>query len=245
MKRLVVTLLALFILSPVATIGAQEVTEPDIAALAEQVASVDSERLLMRLNTPLPAELLPASFTDPQPLGAQLLSEQRAHFDETLEGISGSAIYTVDYTPVSVAASPTARQASSPVASPMARGPHTVFTSATLSYLLFDEPVDLATLEAFGGNIQAALGTEAQAGTFEEVTVNDAPALLVSTVTVVNALEFHTEWIAIPVGNVVVIAMITEGSNTFDEDRFRAHNEALAIAGVAYLQRIVQEMGAA
>jgi hypothetical protein len=244
-KRLVVTLLALFILSPVATLRAQDATDPDIAALAAQVASVDSERLLMRLNTPLPAELLPASFTDPQPLGAQLLSEQRAHFDETLEDISGSAIYTVDYTPASVTASPSPQATASPAASRMPRGPHTVFTSATLSYLLFDAPVDLETLEAFGRNIQAALGTEAQAGTFEEVTVNDAPALLVSTVTLVNALEFHTEWIAIPVGNVVVIAMITEGSDTFDETRFRADNEALAIAGVAYLDQIVQEMGAA
>lgn len=245
MKRLVVTLLALFILSPVATALAQDTADPEIAAIGEQVASVDTERLLMRLNTPLADDLLPESFANPQPLGADLLSEQRAHFDETLEGISGSAIYTVDYAPVPASASPTTSGNASPAASPAARGPHTVFTSATLSYLLFDSPVDLQTLEAFGGNIQEALGTEAQAGTFEQVTVNDAPALLVSTVTLVNALEFHTEWIAIPVGNIVVIAMITEGSDTFDEDRFRADNEALAVAGVAYLQRIVEEMGAA
>ena len=245
MKRLVVTLLALVLLTPVTTILAQEAADPDIAAIGEQISSVDSERLLMRLNTPIPADLLPESFADPQPLGANLLSEQRAHFDETLEGISGSAIYTVEYVPGSVMASATPRGNASPAASPAARGPLTVFTSATLSYLLFDAPVDMEGLEAFGGNIQAALGTEAQAGTIEEVTVNDVPALLVSTVTLVNALEFHTEWIAIPVGNVVVIAMITEGSDTFDEDRFRVDNEALAVAGIAYLQRIVEEMNAA
>ena len=245
MKRLVVTLLALIIMSPAATVLAQDATDLDITAIGEQVASVDSERLLMRLNTPLSADLLPPAFSDPKPLAADLLSEQRARFLETLDGIRGSAIYTVEYMPATAMASPSPVAAATPTASPAARGPLTVFTSATVSYLLFDEPVDIADLEVFGGTIQAALDTEAQAGTLEQVTVNGSPALLVSTVTLVNALEFHTEWIAIPVGNVVVVAMLTEGSDTFDEDRFRADNEALAVAGIAYLQRIVEEMGAA
>lgn len=243
-KRLVVILIAVLLVSPLNAV-AQDASNVDVAALGEQVASMDSERLLMRLNTPIPADLLSEAFSDPQPLGADLLSEQRAHFDETLEGIRGSAIYSVEYMPTALAASPSPVAGTGSAASPTARRPMTVFTSGTLTYLLFDAPVAVDDLESFGGTMQAALGTDAQAGTVEQITVNDAPAVLVSTVTLVNALEFHTEWIAIPVGNVVVVAMITEGSDTFDEARFRADNEALAVSGVGYLQRIVDDMSAA
>lgn len=242
MKRLVVTVLALFLLSPVATAIAQDDADPDIAAVAEQLSSVDSERLLMRLNTPIPAEMLPASFSEPKPLGPELLAEQRQQFAETLEGIRGSAVYTLQYMPVPAMASPSPVVDASAVASPAARGPLAAFTSGSLAYLLFDEPVaDMAT---FGTALQTALGTDAQAGTMEAITVHDTPAILVSSTSVVNALEFHTEWIAMPVGNVVVIAMVTEGSNTFDEERFRADNASLALAGISYLERILAEMGA-
>lgn len=241
-KRLVVTLLALFLLSPVA--AAQDVAEPDIAAVAERLATVDSERLLMRLNTPIPVDLLPQPFSNPQPLGPALLAEQRQQFAESLDGIRGSAVYTLDYMPVSVMASPSPMQAASPVASPTARGPFAAFTSGSLAYLLFDAPVDAGQLAEFGASIQTALGSDAQAGSMEEITVHDSPAILVSSVSVVNALEFHTEWIAMPVGNVVVLAMVTEGSNTFDEERFRSDNASLAVSGVAYLERILGEMDA-
>lgn len=244
MKRLVVTLLALLLMSPAVAMAAQDAPAPDIATVGEQVAAVDNERLLMRLNTPVPADLLPAEFSTPQPLDESLHSEQRSRFDDALEGLHGSVSYTVEYMPASLdASSPVSSE--SPTASPSARGPVTVFTSGTLTYLLFDTPVDANDMESLGASLQTALGTEAQGGTVEVVTVQDAPAIHISTVTVVNALDFHTEWIALPVGNVVVVAMVTEGSDTFDEQRFREDNESLALAGVAYLQRIVEEMGAA
>lgn len=243
MKRLALILLATMLVWSTTPIAAQD--DIDIPAVGEQVASVDPERLLMRLNTPIPDDLLPPPFSAAAPLTADLLTEQRTRFVETLEDLRGSAIYTVEYAPAAVVASPQPSAATSPMASPMARGPKTAFTSGTLTYLLFNAPVELADIGALGDDIQAALGTDALAGTVEQITVNDAPALLVSTVTVVNALEFHTEWIAIPVGNVVVVAMVTEGSDTFDQARFRADNQALAVSGVAYLQRIVEEMGAA
>jgi hypothetical protein len=235
-KRMALLILAALLLAVPLPISAQD--DVDIAATGEQVTAVDSERLLMRLNTPIPEDLLAEPFSEPSPLNKELLAEQRAQFDEALPDLRGSAVYTVTYTPESSAGMTEA----SPTASPTVRGSQRAFSSGTLFYLLFDDPVDASDIDAFGARIQEALGTDAQAGSVEEITVSDAAAVLVSSVTVVNAIEFHTEWIAIPVGDVVVVAMITEGSDTFDEGRFRNDNEALALSGIAYLQRIIDDM---
>lgn len=239
MKRLAILILTALLVSSQVAVSAQD--DIDIAAVSEEIAAVDTERLLMRLNTPIAEELLPTGFSTPEPLSGELLAEQRARFVDTLEGLSGSATYTVEYTPTE-AATPAVDEAASPTGSPVVRGPQAAFASAGLTYLLFSQPIDVSNLDAFGTDIQTALGTDAQSGTVEEITVAGAPAILVSTVSVVNALEFHTEWIAIPVGNVMVVALVTEGSDTFDEARFRADNEALALSGVAYLDRILQDM---
>lgn len=212
----------------------------DVTAIGNRVSNVDPERLLMRLNTPITDDLLPTGFAGARPLTNELLADQRARFDEAFPDLRGSVFYTVQYTPAAASATP-----AQPVASPVARGLRTAFTSGTLTYLLFDAPIDQARLGALGDQLQQALDTDAQAGTVETITVNDAPAILVSFATVVNALEFHIEWIAVPVGNVVVVAMVTEGSETFDETRFRDDNEALAMSGIAYLQRILDDMDAA
>lgn len=238
MKPMVLLILAALLLAFSAPISAQD--DIDIAATGEQVSAVDSERLLMRLNTPISADLLPDPFSDPEPMNRELLAEQRAQFDVALPDLRGSAVYTLAYAPD--IGSGTA--AASPEASPVSRGSQTAFSSGTLIYLLFDDPVNIEDLDAFGGSIQEALGTEALAGSVEEITIDGVPAVRVSVVTVVNAIEFHSEWIALPLGDVVVVAMITEGSDTFDEARFREDNEALAISGVAYLQQIIDDMQA-
>lgn len=237
MKHLTLIALAVMLLWSSLPAAAQDPI--NVPMVGEQVMRVDAERLLMRLNTPIADELLPPGFAGARPLGDQLLAEQRARFDQTFDDLGGSVFYTVKYTPAAVSGTPRA------AASPVARGPKTAFTSATLTYLLFNAPVGEEQLGALGDQLQQALGTDAQAGTVETITVNDAPAILVSSTTVVNALEFHIEWIAIPVGNVVVVAMVTEGSETFDETRFRDDNEALAMSGIAYLQRIVEDIAAA
>jgi hypothetical protein len=83
------------------------------------------------------------------------------------------------------------------------------------------------------------MGSEAQQGTVEEITINDAPAILISTMTTVNAVEIHTQWIAVPVGNVAVVGMVMLGADAFNEETFIAENEALVLSGIAYLQSIV------
>ncbi len=238
MKHLAIIALAIMLVWSPARAAAQDAV--DVAAVGEQVATVDPERLLMRLNTPIPDDILPAGFAGAKPLSDEMLPEQRARFDTTFPNLNGSVFYTVKYTPAAASGTPVRA-----TASPAARGPKTAFTSGTLTYLLFDAPVDEAQMSGLGDQLQQALGTDAQSGTVEMITVNDAPAILVSSTTVVNALEFHIEWIAVPVGSVVVVAMVTEGSETFDDTRFRNDNEALAISGVAYLQRIVDDMAAA
>jgi hypothetical protein len=235
-KRLFTIFLTLLLFAPASSLAAQEPV--DIPALAEKLASTDSERLLMRLNTPIPDELLSGPFSGARPMDPNLMAEQRATFEETLEGITGSVVYTIGYTPVGMTSSPAS---ATPSGTPAARSPQAVFTSATLSYLLFLEPVDTSDMDAFGGKIQTAMGSEAAAGTVEQITIGDSPAVLISTVAVVNAVDFHSQWIALPVGNVVVIAMVLEGSDPFDEAHFRADNEALVLNGVAYLQSIVSE----
>lgn len=234
MKRLLVIVLAVLVILPTASLAAAQ-RSIDMGALGDELASTDSERLLMRLNTPIPDTVLGESFANARLLASGLLTEQRAMFDETLEGLSGSIVYTVDYTPSVGSASP----AASPGASPEARTPQAVFSSSTLTYLLFAEPVDTTDMEAFGATMQEAMGSEAMEGEVEQITINDAPAVRISSVAVVNAVDFHTQWIAVPVGNVVVVAMVIEGSETFDEQDFRSDNESLARSGIVYLDAIL------
>lgn len=235
MMRLFLAALAMLLAAPVFQLNAQE--SVDISAVAEQVSSVDSERLLMGLNTPIPDDILAGPFADARPMEGQTLTEQRARFNDALEGISGSVVYTLRYSPVSATASPSA----SPSGSPVARAPQAIFSSSTLSYLVFSEPIDLSEPEAFASSIQAAMGSEAQEGTVEQITVNDAPAVQISAMTVVNAVELHAQWIAVPVGNVVVIGMVMTGSDSFVEEDFNADNEALVLSGIRYLETIVNE----
>lgn len=237
MKRLLFILVAILLVAPTSGVDAQDAV--DIPALGDRLASADSERLLMRLNTPIPDNLLGGPFSSARPMEPGLLAEQRAIFEETLEGVTGTAIYTVSYMPQAAASSPSPVEASTPSGSPAARSPQAVFSSATLTYLLFSAPVDTSDMDAFGASIQTAMGSEAEAGAVEQITINDAPAVLISSVTVVNAVDFHTQWIALPVGNVVVIAMVLEGSDPFDESHFRRDNEALTLSGIAYLDAIL------
>jgi hypothetical protein len=235
-KRLLFTLFAIILIAPASAVVAQDAV--DIPALSERLASADSERLLMSLNTPIPDDLLEGPFSGARPMEASLLAEQRATFEETFEGVTGTAIYTVSYTPQAGASSPSPVEAT-PSGSPAARSPQAVFSSSTLTYLLFNAAVDTSDMDAFGAGIQTAMGSEAEAGTVEQITINDAPAILISSVTVVNAVDFHTQWIALPVGNVVVIAMVLEGSDPFDEAHFRRDNETLVLSGIAYLDAIL------
>jgi hypothetical protein len=211
----------------------------DIDAVAGQVTSVDSEQLLMGLNTPIPDEFLSGPFSGAKPMSAELLSQQRATFDEALDNITGSTIYTVAYSPELSSPETSPDGTSSPSASPSARSPQAVFSSSTLTYLVSANPIDTSDMASFGTRMQAAMGSEAQQGTVEEITLNDAPAVLISTMTTVNAVEIHTQWIAVPVGNVAVVGMVMLGADAFNEETFVAENEALVLSGIAYLQSIV------
>lgn len=233
MKRLLFILIAVVLMSPAVSMAAQRTI--DVAALGDELAGGDIERLLMRLNNPIPDSLLGDAFANARPLPSTLLSEQRAIFDQTIEGLSGTIVYTVDYSPSSRAATPAAGAG----ASPEARGSQAVFSSATLTNLVFIEAVDTSDMDAFAATMQQAMGSEAMAGEVEQITISDAPAVMISSVAIVNAVEFHTSWIAVPVGNVIVIAMIIEGSDPFDAEMFRANNESLALSGIAWLDAIL------
>jgi hypothetical protein len=172
-------------------------------------------------------------------MSADLLAQQRATFSEALESKTGSAIYTITYAPEYADATTSPEAAASPIASPASRTPQAYFVSSTLTYLLLTDPVDTTDMASFGTQMQEAMGSEARQGTVEEISVGDAPAILISTVTTVNAVEIHAQWIAVPVGNVVVVGMVMIGADTFDEEAFRADNEALVLSGIAYLESIV------
>jgi hypothetical protein len=236
-KRFFFAVLMLLLVSPSLAASAQEPV--DIDAIAEQLASVDSEQLLMALNTPIPDELLSGPFSGARPMSPDLLAQQRVTFTEALESKTGSAIYTVTYAPEYATTSASPEVTASPMASPEGRAPQAFFVGSTLTYIIIAEPVDTSDMASFGTSMQNAMGSEAQHGTVEEITVSDAPAVLISTVATVNAVEIHTQWIAVPVGNVVVVGMVMIGIEGFDEDAFRADNESLVLSGIAYLQTIV------
>lgn len=242
MMRFFLTLLTVLLASPVLTTGAQETV--DIQAVADEVTAVDSERLLMGLNTPIPNDLLPAPFSNPRLMENETLAQQRATFSEAFPGLSGSVVYTANYMPEPATASPVAATASpeaTPGGSPAGRSPQAIFSSSTLTYLVYNEPVDTVDQDAFASSLQTALGSEAQQGTVEWITVNDVPAVRVSAMTVVNAVEIHAQWIAVPVGSVVVIGMVMTGTDSFEEDAFNADNEALVLSGIRYLASVAGE----
>jgi hypothetical protein len=230
-KRLLITILAVLLLLPASPGAAQR--SIDVPKLSDELIGTDVERLLMRLNTPIPDSLLGEPFSNARPLSSTLLSEQRVIFDQALTGLIGASVYSLDYIPTEGEASPVAD------ASPQAREPQAVFASSTLTYLLFSEAVDTSDMDAFGSAIQQAMGSQAVAGDIEHITISDAPAVLITSVAIVNAVEFHTHWIAVPVGNVIVVAMVMEGTDPFDAEHFRSDNNSLALSGLAWLDAIL------
>ncbi len=231
MKRLIIFALAALLAAPTAAVTAQEGV--DIPTVAERVSAIDSERLLMGLNTPIPADMLPGQFSEPDMMDKEALSQQRSTFNSVYDNLSGSMVYTVEYAP-SMAATPDA--SASPNGTPQA-----LFTSATITYLLFTEPIDMSDPDAFGATVQQAMGSEAVEGDVQQITLGETPAIMISTEAVINAVEIHANWIAVPVGNVLVIGMVMTGADTFSEDAFIADNEALVLSGIAYLGEVAGE----
>lgn len=240
MKRLIIFALAALLAAPTAAVTAQEGV--DIPTVAERVSAIDSERLLMGLNTPIPADMLPGQFSEPDMMDKEALSQQRSTFNSVYDNLSGSMVYTVEYAP-SMAATPDAAASpnGTPQGSPENREPQALFTSATITYLLFTEPIDMSDPDAFGATVQQAMGSEAVEGDVQQITLGETPAIMISTEAVINAVEIHANWIAVPVGNVLVIGMVMTGADTFSEDAFIADNEALVLSGIAYLGEVAGE----
>lgn len=240
MKRLIIFALAALLAAPSAVGTAQEGV--DIPTVAERVSAVDSERLLMGLNTPVPADMLPGQFTEPAMMDREALSQQRSTFNSVYDTLSGSMVYTVSYEPTATGTPEAAASPSgTPQGSPENREPQALFASATLTYLLFSEPIDLSDPDAFGATVQEAMGSEAIDGEVQQTTLGDTPAIMISTEAEINAVDIHANWIAVPVGNVLVIGMVMTGADTFAEEAFIADNEALVLAGITYLGEVAGE----
>src|SRR5690606_41477658 len=92
-KRLIIFALAALLAAPTAAGTAQEGV--DIPTVAERVAAIDSERLLMGLNTPIPADMLPGQFSEPDMMDQEAPSQQRAPLHSEYANLAGSDGYTV------------------------------------------------------------------------------------------------------------------------------------------------------
>lgn len=217
--------------APVAT--AQD--SPAIQAVTEMVLAHDPEALLLELNTPLPDDQLPdgfinATLTDPNPLEGDTVSA------DDLEGGIGNVMYTVRYDHA-------LDQGSTPVASPTAQRSGPMYNAASLNYIVLDREFDDHAMEEFEAAALETLGGNAQRTEVETITVGGVDAHMITTFSTTNGLQVIIQWIAIPVGTVMVISQLLLGGERVDTDAMRSMNESFALAGVSHLQAAVDPAG--
>lgn len=208
---------------------------PDIQAITQAVLQNDPDALLLALNAPIDDVELPDPFsgarlTDPNPGEGDTISA------EDLTGGIGNIMYSVTY-------SPTMPGNGTPMASPAANQAGTVYNAASLNYIVLDHELDDASREEFATAAQAALEGNMGQTQVETITIDDTEALLISTSSTANGLEIVIQWIAIPVGTVMVISQLMLGGEQVDIAELQALTESLALAGVNHLGMIVGPKG--
>lgn len=209
----------------------------DIPAIADRVLARDPESLVQALRLPMANEDLPAPFTRADYVDPESVSGDAANIaGDEMGDVVGNVMYSVAYKPdESASASP------SPVASPIAGGPASIYTTASLNYLVYDHALNPETLENFDQVVLDALGDQAADAEVKEIAIGETTAYVITVATITNGIELIMQWIAIPVGNVAVVSMAMSGGVAVDRDELRADAEALALAGTRHLGAVAED----
>lgn len=209
----------------------------DIPSIAEIVLERDAESLVPALKAPIDEEGLPAAFSNAEYVDPASVSGDTGNIARGSMGdVIGTVMYSIDYQPVmGASASP------SPVASPAAGGPASIYNTASLNYLVYGDEVNPESLEGLGEVLLSTIGDQAAEVEVSEITIDDTIAYVITISTVTNGIEVVMQWVAIPVGNVAVISMAMSGGVNVDVDALRKDALALAIAGTRHLGAAAQD----
>lgn len=224
---------AMNLLAPI--VAAQD--DVDIPAIAETVLARDPEALVQALRIPMTNEHLPAPFSGAEYVDPESVPGDAASIaGDEMGDVVGNVMYSVAYKPdENASASP------SPVASPIAGGPASIYTTASLNYLVYDHALNPETLESFDQVVIDALGDQAADAEVKQISIGETTAYLITITTMTNGIELVMQWNAIPVGNVAVVSMAMSGGVAVESDELRTHAQALALAGARHLGAVAED----
>lgn len=234
MKWLVLAILSALLVAPY---GVNRMDDrPSLVELADLTQQHDPETLLARLGAPIERKFLPIGFTDASPLDPSLQAQELEAFRAAgMETLIGVHTFNVSLEQDSAGAP-------SLSASPAASVNPDLYESGTISYLVFEQPIDAATLGEFETQFIAAIGQGAGQESVEEIPFDDSVALRLQSSSEVNGVPMHMQWLVIPIGNVVAITSVVSASDTLDNAAFSLVNERLAASAIQWLAKQLASM---
>lgn len=212
----------MLLLAPIAS-AQSPINIPDIA---DHLATVDSNALSTSLQQPMANDALPAGFADAIPADSgDALSPSK--FPEDQQPVA-MVSYSLTYAPGG-GATPEAG------ATPPSGGPERIYNNAAIYYLLFDETQDPEDMDRVDAILRTVVGDLAAGEETRQITIADTTANLISIETELNGVPLMMDWIAVPVGNVLVISMTMAGGEAADSPQAQADAEALVSAAITHL----------
>lgn len=222
------SILALALLSFQGTATPQDTAIPELAKILKPLPVGEIETAL---HAPIADDQLPTAFTD-----ASIIDQQDATMQAADIGAERSVTWTLAYTPGG-ASTPEART------TPRATGPEQVYNTASITYLVFEDNLTPEILEGFDEILRSSIGDQAADAEVQDITVAGQPAWFVSVETETNGIPIVMDWIAVPVGKVVVISMTMSGGEAVNTDALLDDTNALSLAAIGHLQASIEERG--
>jgi|GEM_PF-3432497 len=213
---------AMLLLAPVAS--AQ--SSIDIPEIASHLAATDTNALISSLQKPMANDTLPTGFADAIKVdsGDAIPPSSFPEDQQPLAIVS----YSLTYSPGG-GATPEAG------ATPPAGGPERIYNNAAVYYVLFDQPRDPENMDQVDAILRTVVGDLAVDEDTRHITIADTTAALISIENELNGVPLIMDWIALPVGNVVVISMTMAGGEAADNPQAQADAEALISAALIHL----------
>lgn len=229
---MLLTLLAGFAFTAAPLAAAQDDAALDVAGISESVMSADVATLLTELETPPADEDLPEGFSNAVYSDPDTATGNEGVLPtQDLAGAEGSVPYVVDYDPAASAA------AAGGTPAPEATPSGLVIGMSSLQYVFFDEEIDEDALNDFKDGVSEGMATDDTGeATIEDITIGDTDAVLITYTIDQDGILAVVQMVALPVGNSMVISMVTVASDQeIDADAAAEDSVNLTVAGAEHL----------
>lgn len=206
----------------------------DLDAIGDTVLGADIEQLKSDMETPMSDDELPDGFSNAVFEDPDAASGDSGIIPTSdLEGSEGSVAYTVDWDPTSVASTPGAEASPGGISFAVRLG--------TLNYIFLDEEISGDDLDDFKDGIQQGAESTGDEAIVETIQVNGKDAVLMTYVIEEEGIQSVVQMIALPVGNVMVTAMLVEAGGSVDADNVKTNAEALVVSAATYLGSVAEQ----